>query len=307
MNTCNPRWASPLLVLLGTLGAAPAARAGDAIFTHTYLAETLPQGAMEVEQWVTHRTKKSQGTYDLWQTRTEFEYGLTDRWTVSAYANFYRVNARNNNSIASRNNFTAVGDGDEVSGGGPVTFGPYVPHAEQLPLPSSRYRESEFESVSLESIYQFLSPFKDGIGLAAYVEGTAGSKTRELELKLLVQKNLMGDDLVLAGNLAVEIEREEWSGLPQPEKEAKLVLSGGASYRFAPGWRAGVELRNERAYEGAYSLANRYRDYSAWYAGPTLHYAGLVGGKGFFVTAGYQQQLPWARAYSQASEVELVD
>ncbi|MES2932923.1 MAG: DUF6662 family protein [Pseudomonadota bacterium] len=295
--------AAPLLVaLLSPLLMQPAAQAGEAIFANTYLAETLPQGAMEIEQWVTYRTKRSQGTYQLTQTRTEFEYGVTDRWSLAVYANAYSVTAQNNNSTASRNNYTAVGDGDEVTGGGPVTAGPYVPHAESLPLPSARYKKSDFESVSVESIYQFLSPYKDGIGLSGYVEATLGSKTKELELKLLLQKNLLEDKLILAANVAVELENEKWSGLGE-EKESKLELSGGASYQFAPGWRAGLELRNQRAWEGAYGFSNNNRDYSAWFAGPTLHYAA----KQFFVTANYMAQMPWAKAYSASAQDELVD
>lgn len=298
--TCRP--ATPALAaIVAALFAAPAAQAGDAIFTHTYLAETLPQGAKEVEQWVTFRTKRSQGTYKLTQTRTEFEYGVTDRWTVSLYANAYSVTAENNNSTASRNNYTAVGDGDEVTGGGPVTAGAYVPNAEKLPLPSARYKKSDFESISVESIYQFLSPYKDGIGLAGYVEATLGPKTQELEFKLLMQKNLLDDQLVLAGNVVLELEKEKWSGIVA-EKETKLEFVGGASYRFAPGWRAGFELRNLRNWEGGYTLSNGKRDYSAWFAGPTLHYASQK----YFVTAGYMQQMPWAKAYSAAARDELV-
>jgi hypothetical protein len=293
--------AAAALLSCGLL-AAPAAHAGDAIFTHTYLAETLPQGAKEVEQWLTFRTKRSQGTYRLTQSRTEFEYGMTDRWTLSLYANAYSVTAENNNSTASRNNYTAVGDGDEVSGGGPATSGQNVPSIDKLPLPSARYRKTAFQGLSVESIYQFMSPYKDGIGLAGYTELSLGSKEQELEFKLLVQKNLFDDQLILAANIALEFEREKWSGVVT-EKETKLEVSGGASYRFAPGWRAGVELRNQRAYEGGYSLASRNRDYSAWFAGPTIHYAA----KQFFVTAGYMQQLPWATAYSAAAKDELVD
>lgn len=277
--------------------------ASEALFSHTYLAETLPQGAMEVEQWFTQRSDKSQGTYDLTQYRTEFEYGVTDRWTLSVYANAYKVVAENNNSTASRNNYNAsAGDGDEVTGGGPVTFGAYVPYFENLPLPSAKYEKSDFESVSIESIYQFNSAYKDGYGLAGYTEVTYGSKTQELEFKLLYQKNLLDDDLILAGNIALELEKEEWAGVGSGEKEAALIFSGGGSYRLAANWRLGLELRNEHGYEGAYSIASKYRDYSAWYIGPTLHY----GDKNFSLTAGYQQQLPYATAYSEAAKVELV-
>jgi hypothetical protein len=285
---------------------APLAQASDQIFTHTYLAETTPAGGKELEQQVTYRDKKSEGTYRLWQTRTEFEYGITDRWQISLYANTYSVTAENNNSAASRTNFTVgPGDGDEVSGGGPATIGSYVPASSKLPIPAARYSKFDFDSLSVESIYQFMSPYKDGIGLSGYVEATAGPRTRELELKLLFQKNFLEDDLILAGNIAVEFENNRYSGLGG-EKETELTFSGGASYRVAPGWRLGLEMRNERGHEGAYSIASNKRDYSAWFAGPTVHYAGSARGQAFFVTAGYSQQLPWAKAYSDSSRVELV-
>ena len=259
---------------------------------------------MEAEQWLTQRSDKSQGTYTLTQTRTEFEYGITDYWTLSIYANAYRVKAENDNSSASRTNYSAgSGDGDEVTGGGPVTFGSYVPHYERLPLPSSKYAKTDFESISVESINQLKSPYKDGYGLASYVEVTYGDKTKELELKVLYQKNLLEDDLILAANGVLELEQEDWADTGKSEKETMLAFNGGASYRLAAHWRLGLELRNERAFEGAYSLASKHRNYSAWYAGPSLHYSA----NGYSLTVGYQQQLPLASAYSDAARVQLVD
>ncbi|MGM9480354.1 DUF6662 family protein [Roseateles sp. NT4] len=291
------------LALAATLALAltPAAQASEPLFGYTYTAETLPANALEGEIWSTYRAKKSQGTYKLFQNRAELEYGVTDRWTMSFYVNRYSVVAENNNSIASRNNYMAIGDGDEVTGGGPVTFGSYVPFLDKLPLPASRYKKSGHESVSIESVYQLLSPYKDGIGLAGYVEYTHGPRVRELELKAIVQKNFMEDRLVLAGNLAVELERENWSQLGF-EKEAKIELSGGASYLFAPGWRAGVELRNERGYKG-HGFGNGARDYSAWFAGPNL----VFSAQKWSVNLAMTTQMPWASAYSDAAKAELVD
>jgi hypothetical protein len=283
------------------LAFAPSAHATEPVFGYTYLADTLPAKAVEVELWSTYRTKKSQGTYRLFQNRAEIEYGVTDRWTVSLYLNQYSVVAENNNSAVSRSNYTALGDGDEVTGGGPVTFGSYVPFLDKLPLPSSRYAKSRFESVSIESVYQILSPYKDSIGLAAYVEYTQGPRVQELELKAIVQKNFMEDRLVLAGNLAVELERENWSQLGF-EKEAKIEFSGGASYLFAPGWRAGLEMRNERNYKG-HSFGSDKRDYSAWFAGPNISFSTQK----WSLNLAVMEQLPWADAYSDAARAELVD
>eukprot|EP00456_Euglypha_rotunda_P069311 TRINITY_DN60937_c0_g1_i1.p1 TRINITY_DN60937_c0_g1~~TRINITY_DN60937_c0_g1_i1.p1 ORF type:complete len:122 (-),score=34.64 TRINITY_DN60937_c0_g1_i1:10-375(-) len=98
--------ASQLLALLaGTCAAAmlsPFAHAGEELFPETYMADTLPKGVFEAEQGVTYREGKSKGTYQLWQTRTELEYGLTDRWMIAGYLNAYSVEAENNNSKNSR-------------------------------------------------------------------------------------------------------------------------------------------------------------------------------------------------------------
>jgi hypothetical protein len=305
MNTSTRSLRAALSLL--TLGAALSAHADDTIFTHTILAETLPKGASEVEQRVTFRNSKSRGTYELWESRTEFEYGLTDRWKVALNLNLYNVTAENNNSAKSRVNFAATGDGDEVSGGGPVTFGTFVPFLENLSVPSARYEKSDFESVSVETVYQFLSPYQDGIGLTGYLEYGYGEFTRGLELKVLTQKNFLDDDLIVAANLIAEFERDEFARVGIAEKEVELELTTGASYRIGSGWRVGLELRNQRGYEGAYSISSSNKDYSAWYAGPTVQYAGKVFERDFFLTAGYQEQLPWARAYSPAAKVELVD
>jgi hypothetical protein len=291
------------LLCLGALSA----HADDNMFTHTMLAEGLPKGASEVEQRVTYSTSKSRGTYELWESRTEFEYGATDRLKVALVVNLYDVVAQNNNSVKSRVNFAVTGDGDEVSGGGPVTFGAFVPFLERLSVPSARYEKSDLESVAVEAVYQFLSPYQDGFGLTGYVEYGYGEFVRELELKLLTQKNFMDDDLVVAANVVAEFEKDEFARVGNGEKEVELEFTTGVSYRIGSGWRLGLELRNQRGYEGAYSLTARNKDYSAWYAGPTVQYAGKLFERSFFLTAGYQEQLPWARAYSAAAKVELVN
>lgn len=109
----------------------------------------------------------------------------------------------------------------------------------------------------------------------------------------------MDDDLIVAGNLVLELEKDGWSQVVT-EKETKLSLTGGVSYRFAPGWRVALEARNERSYEGGYSLSSGNRDYSVWYAGPTVSY----GNRNFFAVGGWSAQLPWAQAYSHAAQVE---
>jgi len=235
------------------------------------------------------------------QTRTEVEYGITDRWLTSLYINTYSVKAHDDNSAASRLDFTSGGgDGDEVTGGGPGTFGNYVPNSSRFPIPSANYAKTNYDSVSLENIYQFLSPYKDGIGLSGYLEYTYGSRIQEIELKALLQKNLLDDRVILAANLVVELEKNAYS-LVSTEKETEVELTGGASFRLSQHWRAGFETRNIQGFSG-YSAASGNHAYSVWYAGPMVSFSAGT----FFAMLGYERQLPWAEAFDHAAQIEQV-
>ena len=69
------------------------ARADERRFTYSYEPETMPQGGLEFEQWVTLRTQRTQGSqvkqgnYNRWELREELEYGLTENYSVSLYLN----------------------------------------------------------------------------------------------------------------------------------------------------------------------------------------------------------------------------
>ena len=73
------------------VGLAAAARADERLFTYTYEPETMPKGAFEFEQWVTSRVGRNatvgQDDYYRLQFREEFEYGLTDNYTLALYVN----------------------------------------------------------------------------------------------------------------------------------------------------------------------------------------------------------------------------
>src|SRR6266853_4185692 len=145
------------LVVVLCVGAP--AMAGESPFGYVYTTDTHPKGKREVEQWITQRHGQSQGEFDLWQGRTEIEYGVTDRLQTALYLNYGGVNALHNRP-----------DGTT----GP---GAFVPDDVD---PDARYRKQLFESVSSEWIYRVLSPYKDPIGLALYIEPSWGPDKREL-------------------------------------------------------------------------------------------------------------------------------
>lgn len=250
--------------------APTAAQADENYFGYSYGAETLPKGATEAYLWATDRRGKAEGHYDAQDYKLELEHGLTNRLQVSGYANFASHHIR----------------GLE-------------------PEFKSVDRDLGFQGLQASVKYNVLSPYKDGIGLAFYVEPgwkrihkVKGERVTEfeLELKAIVQKNFLDDKLIWATNLTFEPEWEkektfdpltstsetEW------EKELAIELTTGLSYRVAPNWFVGAEGR----YHSEYPDWTRglHREHYAIFAGPTIHY----GGKKWWFTATYLPQITGA-------------
>lgn len=242
---------------------ATPARADEQYFGYVYSAELLGKGQTEAELWVTDRRGKAEGHFDAQDYRLELEHGVTNRFSVAGYANFAGHHIRNNDERVDR--------------------------------------DFALRGLSAEFKYQLLSPYKDGFGLTLYAEpgwsrihggGEKGTEY-ELELKALLQKNFLDDRLIWATNLTFEPEWEkekevdEITGLTETEweKELKLEASTGVSYRFAPGWYAGLEGRYASVYPDW--TDGLHRETYAVFAGPAIHY----GGKNWWATLSYQPQL----------------
>ena len=252
--------------LAGIMCAATPAYADENFFGYTYGAETLPKGANEAYLWITDRRGKDEGHYDAQNYSFELERGLTNRLQGSLYLNFSSHHIRG-----------------------------LEPEFEDV------HRNFGFKGVSAEFKYAVKSPFKDGWGLAFYVEpgwsrihDVGGEKGTELELefKAIVQKNFLDDRLVWAANLTVEPEWEREKEEITPgvfekewEKELKIELSTGLSYRVAPGWFLGVEGRYRSVYPDWTN--GLHRENYAFFAGPAVHY----GGKRWWFTATWLPQI----------------
>jgi hypothetical protein len=250
----------------GTLGAAALAAsavgsispavADESPFASIYTAEVLPAGAREAEQWLTWRTGKPDEHFDQAEGQSEFEYGFSNRFLVSLYAN-YRWTG-----------ITPNGPG----------------------APDGRLNTARFTGFSAEAIYQVLSPYTDPFGFALYLEPAIGAGERALEGKLLFQKNFLEDRLILAGNVnleyawAHEVAEDNWA------HETGLEFYLGASYRFAPGWFGGVEFLNENGYAGHLLFDSAPPQTNAYFFGPALHYAS----QNWWATLAVYNQLPIA-------------
>jgi len=179
-----------ILVLVPAL-----ARADEPLFGFTYTTDLLPKGKFEVEQWSTTRFTKATGHFWQQENRTEFEYGVNDRFQFSLYGNYFSTAAYHNGP------FGATMPGE--------------PFSYDVPGPDDHYGRTRFIGVSGEAIYRLLSPYTHPVGVALYFEPTIGPGFVEPESRLILQKNFRDDRLVLGFNFtyAPEYRRLPPTGL----------------------------------------------------------------------------------------------
>ncbi|HYM35847.1 MAG TPA: hypothetical protein VET48_10655 [Steroidobacteraceae bacterium] len=238
-----------LLVGLGVLALAQAARADDQPFLTLYTTDIDSAQEKEVEQQISFNAQKPGQAYSDFLSRTEFEYGVTADFQVSLYGNYELERMH-----------------------------PHVPLA-------VADNENEF-SVSGEAIYRFLNVYFDPVGLAVYLEPSFGSDDRELEAKILLQKNFFNDTLRLAFNTNFENRWEHDSGVWN--RWSAIEFRVGAAYNLTSAWSLCAEFSNENNFDGL--VGGAHPASNVYYVGPTISYKGLP----LTITFGAQAQLPWA-------------
>ena len=138
-----------LLSILAVLTVSPAL-AGSRRFTYVYEVTTSPPGDVEIENWVTWKTRKPDDHgFDQVEFRHELEFGITEKFQVAVYLADWNYH---HGMSAGEPGFTLNGS-------------------------------------AVELIYNFTNPVADPIGLAGYQEFKAGYHFFESESKLLAQKN----------------------------------------------------------------------------------------------------------------------
>src|SRR5437762_4698750 len=142
-----------LSLLLVTLAAA-SAFAGSRRFTYVYEVTTSPPGDVEVENWITWKTRRPDDRgLDQVEFRSELEFGITEKFQAAIY-------------LADWNYHRGISAGE---------------------------RGFTLSGSALELIYNFTNPVADPIGLAAYQEFQGGYRRFESESKLLAQKNFRSE------------------------------------------------------------------------------------------------------------------
>jgi opacity protein-like surface antigen len=258
-----------LCLLVCTTLMSPFAQADESLFGILKGAETLPKNALEFIQHVTRRYDKGQGTYEALDSKTELEYGITDRATAAVYVLGQSIRT----------------EGLRING--------YLPKDEAYGLRPS--------GVEASIKYNFLSPAKDDFGLATYfatsyswLDPHSGQDKKKLtfELDLLMQKYFMDGEMIWVGNVGMEstmAQRGAIADLPagfewstDPEMEIGFKAGTGLSYRFAPNWFVGGEAVYETEFETEVGQERR-----SVQAGPTLHY----GSKDWWLSLSYLPQV----------------
>src|SRR5690242_19519075 len=128
-----------VLMALMSMGIyANTASADENLFGYVKGAEVLPKGGLEFDQSLTYRDDKKVGSYHAWDSKSEIEYGVTDRFNAGAYLRAQSIDTNN------------------------IVVDAYIPGDEQYGLRAS--------GVGAEFKYMFLSPAKDDFGLTGYVD-----------------------------------------------------------------------------------------------------------------------------------------
>ena len=193
-----------LSILAGAAGLQTAT-ATERIFTYSYEPETMPQGAMEFEQWVTLRTQRAkavgQQNFNRWELREEFEYGVTDNYTVSLYLNSAAESFRD-------------------------------------PAAGTDHSSFRFDGVSLENRLLVLNPAEHKVGLGLYFEPRFAGDEAEVEQKIILGQR--HGNWKWAFNLT---HATEWTDNLRAI-EGEVEASFGLARQLGKRWSLGMEARD---------------------------------------------------------------
>jgi hypothetical protein len=236
--------------------------ADENLFGYIKGSEVLPKGAAEFYQVITQRSDKGTGDYTAYNTSTEVEYGLGDRFTIAG---------------------ELKGQAIDTSG---ILIDGYMPGDEKYSL--------KFAGGEISGKYNFLSPALDDFGVSAIVgleyltvdpHSGRDKDTISISLDVQLQKYFMEGQLVWVANFGTESTRatrkpianlpEDFEWPTEMEVEIEFSAGTGLSYRFAPNWYLGVETLYETEYETEVAMER-----NSVFAGPSLHY----GGEKFWLT-----------------------
>jgi hypothetical protein len=237
---------------IAAAGLQPA-RGEDQPFLTLDSTDIEPESGRELEQNLTWASGKSGQSFNALLGETEFEYGLSDRIKLAAILDYDWTRTR-----------------DHSLGGAPAHAGLAV------------------DGIGGEINYQAMNVYFDPIGLGFLVSPRIGRNSRDVEAKVLLQKNFLNDRLRAVLNLGAAFGSERdagaWSDV------SALTFDAGLAYNITWEWSAAIEFNAEHSFEGLLLNGRAVPAMSTYFAGPTIQYVAHP----WTASLGAQAQLPWA-------------
>ncbi|MCS7244725.1 MAG: hypothetical protein N2504_06605 [candidate division WOR-3 bacterium] len=214
--------------------------AHERLFTYSYDTDYLPQGLFEVEQWVTLKSGKEKGIYNLWDMRTEFEYAITPKTHVALYLNYSSLF------------YQYYEDGQVIT-----------------------HQSSKFKGVDVAIVHRLSNP-RQILGFGLYGELKYRMYEYEFEEKLLLSKYLLSEKVLTTLNIIFEQKLENEyneNGKLDLEKEAILMIPIGIAYKFS-NFALGIEAWTHSEWKDKLLPSSfNQAEHNAFFLGPVFHYS----------------------------------
>jgi len=221
-------------MLITLTGLFNLTQAQDRHFAWTYESTTLPKGAVDIEPWVTYSTGRD-NFYRKYESRLEFETGLTDKLQTAVYLN------------TSQETKALVDENGKVTG----------------------LATSSGFSFSNEWKLNLINPSTHPFGVGVYGEYGISTDEVELEFKLLLDKRTPKS--ILAYNFVTEFEFEKAFEADEAaiEGEREMVIENDLAYMYLlkPNFGLGVEAHNSNV------IDKGEWEHSALYLGPSVFFS----------------------------------
>jgi hypothetical protein len=258
------------------------------IFGFTLGSDTEAQGAMVLELENVASFGSRDQTYTSINSKLQFTYGVTDRFTASLglLGGYWYIKNR-------------------PPGFSTTDTGEVVPTAYAFPEVNN-YR---FAGIGGELRLNILKRQENFVGLTLHTEpsyrmadeisGERGTGYG-FENKLIIDKELVPDRLFGAINVIYDLESFKPYSNPSTEKASTFGLSGALTYQWFPGFFFGGEIRWLNAYEGM--GLNNYQG-QAVFLGPSLfwHFADNA-----YLSTAFSWQVA-GNVRGQSSTIDLVN
>jgi len=250
---------STLIAPLVLAGAAASAawflpvHAEDQPFLTMDSTDIEPEFGREVEQNFLWASGKPGQSFNAILGETEFEYGLSDQIKLAAILDYDWTRTRDH----------TVSGAKAISG-------------------------TALDGVGGEIVYQAMNVYFDPIGLGFLVSPGVGRNSRNVEAKVLLQKNFLNDRLRTVVNVGGDFGTERNTGAWSDA--SALTFDAGIAYNITWEWSAALEFNAERSFEGLLLNGRGIPTTSTYFAGPTIQYVAHP----WTASLGAQAQLPWA-------------